>query len=80
MDNSIRSLREKFFYSEKKVKPKHFVIRTYGGGSYNKDRLVLELDFSYEAWSDGVGRLRIGDKEVYFDLNELMSYLRTSVK
>lgn len=76
-EREIRSFREKV---QEEFTPKKFIIKTYGSFCSNGKPLILELDQNEEMWRDGVGRLKVGDEVVHFDIMELLNYLRVSVK
>lgn len=73
MDKSIRSFREKI---QKEITPKRFVIRTYGACQSNRKEMILETDCDYAMWAHGVAKITIGDETAYFDVDELINYLR----
>ena len=77
MDRGIRSLREKV---QGKYEPKRFKIRTFGACQSNVNEVVIEANLDRAMWNDGVGKITIGDKTAYFDINEMISYLRVCVQ
>lgn len=76
-EREIRSFKEKV---RANFKPKRFLLTTFGSGGKNATPLVLELDQNEDMWRDGVGRIKIGDAEVHFDINEMISYLTMGVQ
>ena len=78
LDRSIRSWTEKVLETD--YESKRFIIKTYGACQANNRPLVLEANLDKTMWNHGVGKLKVGDEVVFFDINEMISYLKVCVQ
>ncbi len=72
LDRSMRSWTEKV---EEEYEPKRFVITTFGACGSNTNEIVIEANKDRAMWEYGVGKITVGGKVAFFDLNELQNYL-----
>ena len=78
MDRNIRSFIE--ITTEEDFDEKRFVIKTYGACQSNGKQMVLEANLDKNMWKHGVGKITIGDESAFFDINEMLNYLRVCVQ